>query len=55
MKTIFAIIGFVVVCMWTWHFMGDKLIKPAARSAANTAWNATAPYLNDAVNKAGKH
>lgn len=55
MKTVFAIIGFAVVCLWVWHFMGEKVIKPAVRVAADTAWNASAPYINDAVNKAGKH
>jgi len=50
MKTFFAIIGFGVVALWAWHFMGDKVIKPAA----NTAWQASAPYINDAVNKAQK-
>lgn len=50
MKTFFAVIGFAVVGVWTWHFMGNRVLKPAA----NTAWNMSAPYLNEAVNKAGK-
>lgn len=45
---LFAFIGIVVVSLWVWHFAGDKVIKPAA----NTTWNASAPYLNDAVNSA---
>ncbi len=52
MKTVFAAIGCVVVCMWMYHFFGNKVIKPVVSVAADTAWNATAPYLNNAVNKA---
>ena len=42
----FAIIGIVVTGFWVWHFAGNKVIKPAA----STTWNASAPYLNQAVN-----
>ncbi len=43
----FAIIGIVMTACWVWHFAGNKVIKPAASSA----WNVSAPYLNQAVNK----
>ena len=45
---LFTIIGIVVVGMWVWHYAGNSIIKPAA----NTTWNASAPYLNQAVNSA---
>lgn len=45
---LFAFIGVVVVGMWVWHYAGDRMIKPAA----STTWNASAPYLNQAVNSA---
>ena len=50
MKTIFAVIGFSVCCLWAWHYAGNSVIK----SAVNMVWNVSAPYLNDAVNKAQK-
>lgn len=50
MKTIFAIIGFVVVCVYGYHFLNSKAAKPVA----NTMWKMSAPYLNQAVNKAAE-
>lgn len=48
MKTIFAIIGFVVVGLWVYHASNNKTV----RSGAKTVWNLSAPYINNAVNKA---
>ena len=44
----FAIIGIVVTGMWVWHFAGNRVLKPAA----SATWEASAPYLNQAVNSA---
>jgi hypothetical protein len=53
MKTIFAVIGFSVVCLWGYHFYNSSPVaKKTTKVASDMAWNATAPYLNDAVNKA---
>lgn len=53
MKTVFAIIGFGVCCLWGYHFYENSpMAKKTARLATDTAWNASAPYINDAVNKA---
>jgi hypothetical protein len=46
MKTIFATIGFIVVALWAYHFMGNKSVKPAIK----TAWDISSPYINNAVN-----
>lgn len=52
MKTIFAIIGFTVCCLWGYHFYATSPIaQKTTHAAADTAWNVTAPYLNNAVNK----
>lgn len=48
MKTIFAIIGFVVMAMWGFHFVNSKSVKPMIK----TAWNIGSPYLNQAIDKA---
>lgn len=45
---LFAFIGIVVTCMWVWHFAGNRVIKPAA----SVTWEASAPYINQAVNSA---
>ncbi len=57
---IFTIIGVVVVCLWAWHFFGHSAKKmatkaePVVTSAANSAWQATAPYLNEYAQKLDK-
>lgn len=48
MKSIFAIIGFVVCCMWGFHFLNSKAGKPIVK----TAWDFSSPYINNAVNQA---
>ena len=48
MKTIFAIIGFIVCALWVYHNAGNKTLKAGVR----TAWNISAPYINNAVNGA---
>lgn len=48
MKSIFAIIGFIVCAMWVYHFAGNKTF----RSGAKTAWDFSSPYINNAVNQA---
>ena len=53
MKSIFAVIGFVVCCLWAYHWYNvSPSAKHAVSSAADTTWNITSPYLNNAVNKA---
>lgn len=52
MKTVFAIIGFSVCALWAFHFYNSSpVVKKTARVASDTAWNASAPYLNNVVNK----
>jgi hypothetical protein len=46
MKSIFAFIGFVVVCFYGYHYLGNKAVKPAIK----TAWDISSPYINNAVN-----
>ena len=48
MKTIFAIIGFTVTCMWGYHFLNSKAGKPFVKSV----WDFSSPYINNAVNQA---
>lgn len=48
MKSIFAIIGFIVCCMWGFHFLNSKAGKPIVK----TAWDFSSPYINNAVNQA---
>jgi hypothetical protein len=53
LKTVFAVIGFTFCSLWAYHFYNSSPVaKKSVHVASDSAWNATSPYLNDAVNKA---